>query len=46
MTTKTPTTAHVALSTEDQALADKMKARAEQSRKSAKPVFPALMAVL
>ena len=44
MTTKTPTTADVALSTEDQELVEKMKARA-QAKKVAKPVFPALMAV-
>lgn len=45
MTTKTPTTSHVALSTEDQALADKLKARAEL-KKDRKPVFPCLMAVI
>jgi len=45
MTTKTPTTPHVALSAEDQALAEKLKARAE-AKKLAKPVFPALMAMI
>jgi hypothetical protein len=44
MTTKTPTTSHVALSTEDQALADRMKARAEAKKN--KPAFPVLMAIV
>ncbi|HUS65736.1 MAG TPA: hypothetical protein VMZ28_14395 [Kofleriaceae bacterium] len=45
MTTKTPTTSYVALSTEDQALADKLKARGEL-KKDRKPVFPVLMAIV